>query len=337
MHMAPNPIREIREAKAADLTDALLQGQEPIVLRGLAGDWPFVASAKKSAADARAYLNGFYNGAEVIVSHAGPEAGGRPFYKEDMSGLNFDYKRITLDKFLGLLDQHEDDADAPFLYVGSTTIGDCLPGFTAQNSVPLGDRMPIESIWIGNRTRIAPHYDLADNLAVVAAGRRRFTLFPPEQLANLYVGPLDFTPAGQPVSMVDIHNPDFEKFPKYRDALAAAVMAELEPGDAIFIPSMWWHAVDGLEAFNVLVNYWWRQSPSHMGPPNNALQLALLALRDLPPAQKQIWQRIFNHYVFENTEETSAHIPERGRGVLGPMDENNARRIRAFLLNGLNR
>ncbi|MFC4347802.1 cupin-like domain-containing protein [Kordiimonas lipolytica] len=330
-------IREITGATGADLTDELLAGQEPVVLRGLAADWPFVAAGRKSSADARAYLKGLYNGSEVIVSHAGPEAGGKPFYKEDMSGLNFDYKRIKLDKFLDLLERHEEEADAPFLYVGSTAIGDCLPAFSDENSVPLGDRRYIESIWIGNRTHISAHYDLADNVACVAAGRRRFTLFPPDQLPNLYVGPLDFTPAGQPVSMVDLHAPDFEKFPRYREALAAAQTAELEAGDAIFIPSMWWHAVDGLAAFNVLVNYWWRQSPAFMGPPNNALQLALLALRDLPPEQKKVWQQIFNHYVFENTDETSAHIPERGRGVLGPMTDENARRIRAFLLNGLNR
>ena len=42
----------------------------------------------------------------------------------------------------------------------------------------------------------------------MVAGRRRFTLFPPEQVANLYIGPLDLTPAGQPVSLVDQAQPD---------------------------------------------------------------------------------------------------------------------------------
>ncbi len=63
-------------------------------------------------------------------------------------------------------------------------------------------------IWIGNATHVAPHYDISDNAAVFALGRRRFTLFPPAQTPNLYVGPLDITIAGQPVSMVDIRDPD---------------------------------------------------------------------------------------------------------------------------------
>jgi hypothetical protein len=36
-------------------------------------------------------------------------------------------------------------------------------------------------------------------------------------------------------------------------------MVELEPGDALHIPSMWYHHVEGLEPFNMLVNYWWRE------------------------------------------------------------------------------
>ncbi|MFX7984900.1 cupin-like domain-containing protein, partial [Acinetobacter baumannii] len=88
----------------------------------------------------------------------------------------------------------------------------------------------------------------------VAAGRRRFTVFPPEQLPNLYLGPLDPTPAGQPVSLVDFHQPDFERFPRFRDALAAGEAAELAPGDAVYIPSMWFHHVEGLAPVNLLIN-----------------------------------------------------------------------------------
>jgi hypothetical protein len=195
----------------------------------------------------------------------------------------------------------------------------------------------VASIWIGNRTRIAAHHDLPDNLACVVAGHRRFTLFPPEQIANLYVGPLEFTPAGQPISLVDFANPDYERFPRFAAALEAARVAELGPGDAIFIPSMWWHHIESLDAFNVLVNYWWRQSPAHMDSPMGALMLALMTVRDLPPAQLAAWESLFRHYVFQPGDETVAHIPERARRSLGTLDASLVRELRANVLARINR
>ena len=62
-----------------------------------------------------------------------------------------------------------------------------------------------------------------------------------------------------------------------------AHVAELEPGDALYIPSMWWHYIEALDPFNVLLNYWWRPSPNYMDKPANALTPAILAVRDLPP------------------------------------------------------
>mgnify|MGYP000193751085 CR=1 FL=1 len=59
--------------------------------------------------------------------------------------------------------------------------------------------------------------------------------------------------------MVDIRQPDLEQFPNYAKAEAVAQQAILEPGDAIYIPALWWHGVESLEGLNVLVNYWWDQ------------------------------------------------------------------------------
>ena len=114
-------------------------------------------------------------------------------------------------------------------------------------------------------------------------------------------------------------------------------MAELEPGDAIFIPSMWWHHVEALAAFNVLVNYWWRQSPDYMDTPTNALMLALLTMRELPAEQRRAWQEIFRHYIFEPDEAKEAHLPPHARHALAPLDEDRARALRATLLQRINR
>ena len=132
--------------------------------------------------------------------------------------------------------------------------------------------------------------------------------------------------------MVDFHDPDFAEFPRFRQALENGQTATLNPGDAIYIPSMWWHHVEGLSPFNVLVNYWWRETPRYLGGPQNALNHAIMTLRDLPVHERAYWRDMFNYYVFENGPDVTDHIPEHGRGVLAPMDAESAARVRSHLI-----
>ena len=169
----------------APLSDEMLASPVPLVLRGLVAHWPLVRAARAGAGQADAYLRRFYRDATVLASHSAPGTGGRIFYNDDLSGFNFTSQMVRFDQVLDALMAHLDAVDPPTLYVGSTTVDTCLPGLRAENDVDLGARDPLVSIWIGNRTRIPAHYDVPDNLACVAAGRRRFTLFPPEQLKNL--------------------------------------------------------------------------------------------------------------------------------------------------------
>jgi len=331
-------VRELTGLDPQSLPDSVLTSTQPLVLRGLVSRWPVVRAGLEPAPSANAYLRRFFRDATVVAMLGAPEIGGRFFYNEDLSGFNFRSVRVKLDTVLDEIERHREDVRPPAIYVGSTTIDTCLPGFRGENDVNLGERQPLVSVWIGNRTRIAAHHDLPDNLACVVVGRRRFTLFPPEELANLYIGPLDFTPAGQAISLVDFAQPDLGRFPRFADAARRAQVAELGPGDAIFIPSMWWHHIESLESLNVLVNYWWRQSPAHMDSPMNALMLAIASVRDLPAEQRRAWQNLFRHYVFEADEQTAAHIPAgKRRSLEAPMDAQAARELRARLLQKLNR
>ena len=116
-------------------------------------------------------------------------------------------------------------------------------------------------LWIGNRVTTPAHFDEFHNVACVVCGSRRFTLFPPAQVRNLYIGPLDFAPTGAAISMARLDRPDDPRFPLLRMALAEAQVAELQPGDAIYIPPLWWHHVASLGRLNALVNYWWKPVP----------------------------------------------------------------------------
>jgi hypothetical protein len=329
-------VPEVAVADAAALDAQLRAATSPFVVRGLARDWPLVQAGLRSAAEARAYLLAHARDELFTVSVGQPGDDGRLFYDAAM-GMNFRVARAKLSDIFQQVDAAEDQADAPPIYLGSVDVHGYFTGLHENNHIPLGARDPLASIWIGTATRIAAHNDLPDNLACVAAGRRRFTLFPPDQFRNLYLGPLDNTPAGRPISMVDFHAPDFTRFPNFREALAHAQVAELEPGDALHIPAMWWHHVEGLAPFNILVNYWWRETPRWLGHPNDALHHALFAIRDLPPHEKAYWREMFDHYVFGDPALPAAHIPEAARSILGPLTPESAGRIRNFLLQALSR
>jgi hypothetical protein len=281
---------------------------------------------------------GLYNGVRVGLFEMAPQARGRVFYAdESLSSFNFNRHAATLDQVLtGLLGLAQ-TPEPPALYVGSTTVEAVLPGFVDANSIGLGARDALLSLWLGNRTRIAAHYDLPYNFAVVAAGRRRFTLFPPEQIHNLYMGPLDPTPAGQPVSLVDFEQPDLQRFPRFAQAWEAGEQVVMEPGDALYIPSMWFHHVESLDPVNLLINAWWRQTPEYVDSPLSTLRLALMTLRDLPENERRVWAHHFQHFVFGADASTWAHIPDAARGLLGPLDETLSRQARAQLLNQLKR
>lgn len=337
MAEAARPVQERAGIGPGGLPHEALQPAEPLVLRGLVRQWPAVGAGAASPASAMAYLRQFCTDATVNAVRVPARHQGRVFYNEDLTGFNFESSRIRLDTVLAELEALLPADEPDTVYVGSTTVDTCLPGFRGENDLSLGALDPLVSVWLGNRSRVAAHFDLPDNLACCIAGRRRFVLFPPEQIVNLYPGPIDFTPAGQIISMVDLHAPDPQRFPRFEQAQSSALVAELEPGDAIVIPSLWWHHVEALEPFNVLVNYWWRRSPAWMDAPANVLDYALFTLRDLPRAQREAWRAIFNYYIFDFEVASAAHLPEDRRGVLAPMDEVTARRLRAQLLTRLNR
>ncbi|MBU8976714.1 cupin-like domain-containing protein [Lysobacter sp. MMG2] len=333
-------IREIDGLRADALPiDELLASGKPAVLRGIARDWGLVKEGAPSMTAAMDYLRRFDNGQPVTYSWGAPEVKGRPFYNDDFTDLNCEVRRSALAQVLDEIAAHAGDAAPPTYYVASLLVDTRLPGLRQTNDLNLAahniDAPP--SIWIGNRVTASCHYDALNNIAVCAVGRRRFTLFPPEQVHNLYPGPLEPTPGGQAVSVVDFDAPDFQRYPRFRDALAAGQSAVLEPGDAIFIPSLWWHHVQGLEAFNVLVNYWWSSVPAYVPTPMHALYHAMWTIRDRPEREKQAWREIFDYYVFGPGERAGEHLPPAARNTLGAVDETLARQLRAMLIAKLNR
>jgi hypothetical protein len=226
--------------------------------------------------------------------------------------------------------------------MNSLTLDNCFPGLRDHNDLAFDHPLfthnkPLSKVWVGTESIAAAHYDVPSNLACCVLGKRRFTLFPPEQIHNLYPGPLEPTPGGQVITMVDLKNPDFERFPRVRQALDAAVVVDLEPGDAVYYPSMWWHQVEALSPFNIMINFWWLTAPAYMGNPMDIVMHAMLGLRDRPEAEKQAWREVFEYYVFGSPETPREYLPPSAQGALADLDDNMVRRLRALVKNKLNR
>jgi hypothetical protein len=227
-------------------------------------------------------------------------------------------------------------ADAPSVYVGSVPTGDALPGFAAANAMPLLAPNLTPRIWLGTRSNVSCHHDTFDNLACVIAGRRRFTLFAPELIGRLYVGPIDNTMAGAPVSLAaSADSPDDGAFPLFEDIRRRAIRVELEAGDALYLPKLWWHKVESLAPLNGLVNYWWDAFSAGPDAPYTSMLLAMIAISERPLAERRAWKAFFEHYVFRTNGHPLAHLPPEQHGLLGPLKPENYARIRARVMHML--
>jgi len=328
------PIREFSMLDDEAIRREVIASARPAVLRGLVDAWPAVGAGRCSPAAVVEYLRRFDNGGLVDAIMTPPEIQGRVFYNEAMSGFNFVRNRLPIAAVAEQALRYGAFARGPAVAAQSALMRDCLPGFSAENTLSLLDSAVLPRIWLGTAITTPTHLDEWNNIGCVVCGRRRFTLFPPEQIANLYIGPLDFAPTGAPMSLVPLHDPDLARFPRFREALKAAVTAELAPGDAIFIPPLWWHHVESLEPFNLLINYWWHGiAGTAIGALSgfDCLIHALLNLRTLPPAARAAWGALFHHYVFGAEASGTDHIPEQRRGVLGTLSSADAARVRAYL------
>lgn len=318
----------------------VLPAYEPVVMRGVVAHWPLVARGRAGLEACLQYLMGFDRGEAVDAVLARPDATRAFAYKPGLDGFNFALDKRPYAALFEQLWRYSHFPEPPALAAQSALVSEALPGLEEANGLPLLDAAVAPRIWIGNRATVPAHFDDSHNIACVAAGRRRFTLLPPQCAPLLYLGPPDYAPTPAPMSVVpDLHRADAAQFPLVAEALQRAVVAELEPGDAIYIPPLWFHQVEALAPhLNVLVNYWWRPEAApgraddlHLA----AMRLAMLALRHLPDGEREGWRALFEHYVFGARGEGLAHIPAGQRHLFGDIDAAEDAAIRADLLGRL--
>jgi len=111
------------------------------------------------------------------------------------------------------------------------------------------------NVWLGTHGTVTPcHWDSYDNFLAQVQGTKRAVLLAPAERARLHAdASAGGTSSQGNVSPVDVEDPDLERFPDF--AQARRLVAELAPGEALFIPQGWWHQVRALTA-SLSVNFW---------------------------------------------------------------------------------
>ncbi len=305
---------------------------KPVVIRGLVSDWPVVHAGARSPAGFRDYLKQFDIGDPAEAFFGEPRIAGKYYYRDDLQGFNFERRRMRFGDALDTIVATLDQPDSPTVYIGSVPTDQCLPGFSAQNPLPVLGPEIAARIWLGHASNVSTHYDAFDNVACVIAGTRRFTLFPPETIGHLYVGPIDNTMAGQPVSLAASSPADDARFPRFREVRDQALTAELAAGDAIYMPKLWWHQIEATAPFNGLVNYWWDAFAIGPDAPYTSLLLSMITIAERPLAERMAWKAFFDHYVFRSNGHPLAHLPPDRHGLLGPLKPSNYGKLRARVM-----
>lgn len=309
----------------------IFPANRPVVLRGLLRNWPAVQAGRQSQRSVVDYFKRFDTGGTVNAIVGPPEIKGRFFYSDDFQGFNFESRNVSISTALDTLVSLADAPQPPAIALQAMHVPDIMPSFLGDNTMPLIDSEIAPRIWIGNRSMIATHFDNNHNIGCVVSGSRRFTVFPPDQVGNLYIGPLLRTPGGSPISVVDLRAPDHTRFPRFRQALESGQEAVLEPGDAIYIPILWWHGVESLDPLNILVNYWWNDASSAHHKPILGLIHSMTLMSGLPADQREVWRTFFDHFAFQTDGDPGAHLPPDLRDVFGNLSSEDRDQVIAFI------
>jgi len=145
---------------------------------------------------------------------------------------------MKMSEYLSLLKQGENDLRM-FFY----NILHGAPGLLQDFSYPkIGlwffKRLPV--LFVGGKgARVQMHYDidLSDLLLCHFGGRKHVLLVPPEQSPYMYKVPYSFSALYD----VNFEKPDFAEYPALKSIRGYS--AVLEHGDALYIPSGYWHYI----------------------------------------------------------------------------------------------
>lgn len=227
----------------------LISMQKPFILCNLIQDWPALT--------------------EWSLSYLKEKIGGNliSYVETDSSNLTA-YQQILQMKAADFFEQvdrianNEQNTQNLYLVISkimshfnrrSPTLSELLKDINIPHFIPYKRLWEI-NLWIGiggNKSNL--HFDPEENLLAVIQGSKKIILFSSDQTKLLYQNKKNKINLLH--SMVNIFNFDDTQFPLMRKA--KYYETEVKKGEALYLPSGWWHAVESSNELNIAVNLWW--------------------------------------------------------------------------------
>src|SRR5262249_22662779 len=146
------------------LREQIIPRDRPAVLKNLVAHWPLVRASAQSPQALLEYVRARDKGRPIRVLIGKPEIKGLYFYRDDLSGLNFDYASQPFHAPLASVLAHADHPDPPAIYTAATLMSDTCPDIDRENTLSILDRPARPRWWLGNKVTAATHYDGMDGI-----------------------------------------------------------------------------------------------------------------------------------------------------------------------------
>jgi len=176
--------------------------------------------------------------------------------------------KLPLGAFLDKLDAHEHSGSQQPFYLGKVPLRKELPELAEEiqraSTCPqrvygacFGSLVPdgVFTYFGCGRNTTAVHFDAHENLLLCICGTKRLWLYPPSDARHLYPCNDFSRSAALPFARLEEYPPELRgKFAAVAGARPVEVC--LRAGDILYLPSCWWHCVEGSDDRNMILNWW---------------------------------------------------------------------------------